>query len=77
MKAPAMAQVHITLSDTPTGGVEIHTDFSPTVGAPCSKAQAAALDIFARTRREWAQSGVEVVHIKMGTLADLRSEAKA
>ena len=66
-----MAKVQITLTDTDTGGVEVHTDFAPTVGAPCSKAQAAALEIFNRTRREWAQSGIEVVHIKMGALGDL------
>lgn len=58
-----MATVHMTLSDTPEGGVEIHTDFAPAVGARCSAAQAAALEIFNRTRAEWARAGIEVVHI--------------
>jgi hypothetical protein len=58
-----MASVRITLTDTPTGGVEVSTDFAPTVGAPCSKAQSAALEIFNRTRKEWAAAGIEVVHI--------------
>lgn len=66
-----MATVHITLTDTPTGGVEVHTDFAPAPGAPCSKAQSTALEIFNRTRREWGVGGIEVVHIQMGTLKDL------
>lgn len=45
-----MPQVTLTLTDTPTGGVSVHTDFKPAIGAPCSAAQAAALDIIARTR---------------------------
>lgn len=48
-----MPSVTITLSDTPTGGVAIRTDFTPAVGAPCSAAQAAALDIIRRTAREY------------------------
>lgn len=69
-----MATVHITLTDTATGGVEVHTDFVPGIGAPCTKAQSAALEIFNRTRREWKLSGIEAVHITspaMGTLRDL------
>ncbi len=48
-----MAQVVITLADTPTGGVSIKTDFTPAVGARCSEAQSAALDIIARTRKHY------------------------
>lgn len=48
-----MAQVTIVLADTPTGGVAVHTDFKPSIGAPCSTAQAAALDIIARTRKAY------------------------
>jgi hypothetical protein len=48
-----MAKVTITLEDTPTGGVSIHTEFKPAIGAPCSPAQAAVLDIIARTKRDW------------------------
>jgi hypothetical protein len=48
-----MAQVTITLTDTPEGGVSVQSDYKPTVGAPCSTAQAAALDIIARTRKSY------------------------
>lgn len=48
-----MAEVTITLTDTPTGGVAIHTNFRPAIGAPCSNAQSAALDIISRTKRDW------------------------
>lgn len=48
-----MADVTITLIDTPTGGVAIHTDFKPAIGAPCTPAQSAALDMMRRTQREW------------------------
>ncbi len=48
-----MPSVTITLSDTPTGGVAVHTDFNPAVGNPCSQAQSAALDIISRTRRHY------------------------
>lgn len=61
-----MATVHLTLTDTDTGGVEVHTDFMPSIGAPCTKAQAAALEMFNRTRREWGISGIEVVHYVVG-----------
>jgi hypothetical protein len=45
--------ITITLEDTPQGGVSVHTDFKPAIGAPCSPAQAAALEILARTRKDW------------------------
>lgn len=48
-----MPSVTITLSDTPTGGVALHTEFCPAAGQPCSPAQAAALDIIRRTRKEY------------------------
>jgi hypothetical protein len=48
-----MPSVTIILIDTPTGGVAIQTDFKPAVGNPCSAAQAAALDIIARTRKDY------------------------
>ncbi len=48
-----MPQVTITLSDTPDGGVAVHSDFKPAIGAPCSAAQAAALDIIACTRKHY------------------------
>jgi len=48
-----MPSVTLTLIDTPTGGVAIQTDFKPAVGNPCSAAQSAALDIIARTRKDY------------------------
>ncbi|MBC7619108.1 MAG: hypothetical protein H7293_08995 [Candidatus Saccharibacteria bacterium] len=48
-----MPSVTITIADTPTGGVSIHTDYQPAVGNPCSRAQSAALDIIRRTRKEY------------------------
>ncbi len=64
-----MAEVIITLTDTPTGGVSIHSSFRPAVGAPCSNAQGAALDIIARTKRDWglkapllAEVDIDAVH---------------
>lgn len=48
-----MPKVTIVLEDTPTGGVSVHSTYEPAIGTPCSRAQAAALEIFNRTRREW------------------------
>lgn len=48
-----MPQVTITLSDTPAGGVAIHSSFAPAVGKACSPAQAAALEIINRTNKQW------------------------
>lgn len=48
-----MPSVTITLTDTPTGGVAISTDFKPAIGHPCSPAQSTALEILCRTRKAW------------------------
>lgn len=48
-----MATIHLTLRDTPTGGVALGTDFHPAIGLPLTPAQAYALDILARTKKEW------------------------
>ena len=48
-----MPTITITLTDTPTGGVAIKTDFTPAVGLPCSPAQGHALEIIARTHKQW------------------------
>ena len=59
-----MAQVVITLTDTPTGGVAVHSTFQPAIGAPCSPAQSAALDILTRTKHDWGiQDPVQVVSV--------------
>lgn len=48
-----MASITITVTDTPAGSVAVHTDFKPAIGAPCTPAQAAVLDIIRRTAREY------------------------
>jgi hypothetical protein len=48
-----MATIVITLTDTPKGGVSVHTDFTPAAGAPCTPAQSTALEIITRTKRQW------------------------
>lgn len=85
-----MAQVTITLSDTPSGGVAIHTDFRPAIGAPCSNAQSAALDIIGRTKRDWglikqavpllAEVDIDAVHRtrdRVATNQETATKAKA
>lgn len=57
-----MPSVTITLSDTPTGGIAIKTDFTPAAGNPCSAAQAAALDIIRRTAREYGLVNADAPH---------------
>lgn len=63
-----MATVTLTLTDTPAGGVSIHSTYTPAIGAPCSAAQSAALEILSRTKKQWAheQGGV----VKQGRPAD-------
>lgn len=51
-----MPTVTITLSDTPTGGVAVHSNYVPALGAPASMAQSAAMDIINRTCREYGLS---------------------
>lgn len=48
-----MPTITITLTDTPTGGISVHSDYRPAVGQPCSRAQSAALDMIRRTRKEF------------------------
>lgn len=61
-----MPSVTLTLTDTPNGAVSIHSTFKPAVGNPCSAAQAHALDIIARTHKQWgihldaAPGGVDI-----------------
>ena len=58
-----MAIVPMIFADTPQGGFEVHTCYAPKVGEHCSKAQDEALRIFAKTRKDWGLSGIEVVHV--------------
>ena len=48
-----MPSITLTLTDTPAGGVSVASSFRPAIGHPCSPAQSYALDILARTRKEW------------------------
>jgi hypothetical protein len=65
-----MATVHMIFTDTPAGGVAVHSDFQPAIGKACTKAEAAALEIFNRTRHEWGMAGIEVVHVQMTAKPD-------
>lgn len=48
-----MAEITITLRDTPAGGVAVHTNFKPAIGQPCTPAQGHALKIINRTHKQW------------------------
>lgn len=48
-----MANITMTLTDTPDGGVSIHSSFRPAVGNPCTPAQGYALEIINRTHKQW------------------------
>lgn len=48
-----MPSVTITLTDTPTGGVSVHSNYVPALGQKTSMAQSAAQDIINRTCREY------------------------
>ena len=54
-----MAEITITLRDTPTGGVSVHTSFKPAIGQPCTPAQGHALEIINRTHKQWGLSTTE------------------
>lgn len=48
-----MATIHLTLIDTPAGGVAVRTSFKPAIGQPCTPAQGHALEIINRTHKQW------------------------
>lgn len=48
-----MAEITITLRDTPSGAVSVHTTSTPPYQHPLSPAQLAALEIQLRTARQW------------------------
>ena len=56
-----MPSITITLTDTPVGGISLHTDFKPAVGNPCSLAQSAALDIIRRTTLDYGLQASKTV----------------
>ena len=73
-----MPSITITLSDTPTGGVSVHSDFKPAIGTPLSPAQSAALDIVARTSKQWGMStGAAAQLAASQSVADTVAQATA
>lgn len=75
-----MATVTITLTDTASGGVSLHTTHPPAVGQSNTPAQALALDVYRMASHDAAvvlDTAAARPMIKMGTLADLaRKTAK-
>ena len=61
-----MPVITLTLRDTPSGAVAIHSSFKPAVGHPISPAQGHALEVINRTLNQWGQalddvfSGVDI-----------------
>lgn len=50
-KVTMASTVVITLIDTPTGDVAVHSTFTPAVGQRCTPAQAYAMDIICHHRQ--------------------------
>lgn len=48
-----MPSITITITDTPTGGVAVHSNYVPALGGKTTPAQMAAQDIVNRTCREY------------------------
>jgi hypothetical protein len=48
-----MAEITLTLRDTPAGGVSIQSSFKPAVGSSCTPAQAQALDLHRLVVKAW------------------------
>ena len=72
-----MPAVTITLEDTPAGGVSITSDYRPTIGAPCTAAQAAALDIISRTRRDWGMKAPLLAEVDIDAVNHTRDRVVA
>jgi hypothetical protein len=56
-----MAEITLTLRDTPAGGVSIQSSFKPAVGSSCTPAQAQALDLHRLVVKAWP-AGAAVPH---------------
>lgn len=50
-----MASITLTITDTEGGSVAIHSTFKPAIGLRITPAQAHALDLISRTRKQWGQ----------------------
>jgi hypothetical protein len=48
-----MARITIVIEDAPDSRIQIDSDYHPQRGEPCSLAQQAALEIIARTRKDY------------------------
>lgn len=59
-----MPSVTLTIADTPTGALSIHSTFEPAVGRPCSPAQQAALEIINRTNAEWGMQAPTLAKVQ-------------
>ena len=66
-----MADVTLTLRDTPTGGVVVHTTFQPALGQRLTPAQALALDLATQ-----ASHRAEVTHMQVVNTADDTEQAR-
>jgi hypothetical protein len=55
-----MAEITLTLRDTPAGGVSIQSSFKPAVGSSCTPAQAQALDLHRLVVKAWP-AGIDSV----------------
>jgi hypothetical protein len=53
-----MPTITITVTDTPSGGISVHSSFAPAIGQPCSLAQSAALEMITRTRKHYGLPNV-------------------
>jgi len=51
-----MATVTLTLWDTASGSVALHSSFQPAVGQPTTPAQAQALDLISGTFKRWGKT---------------------
>lgn len=65
-----MAEITITLRDTPAGGVSIHSSFKPAIGGSCTPAQAQALDLHRMALKQWPLgSSIELLAQSKGAAA--------
>jgi hypothetical protein len=62
-----MAEITLTLRDTPAGGVSIQSSFKPAVGRSCTPAQAQALDLHHIVVKAWP-AGIDSVGAEMARL---------
>ena len=65
-----MAEVTLTLRDTPAGGVSIHSSFLPAVGSSCTPAQAQALDLQRATVKQWPAGRISIERIEVNHKGD-------